>query len=101
MSPAFIYLFGLAGLAILVIALQKKFSGPSFMLRHWARDNGYEILESHLQTRQERGQYERWRVRIRNAQGIERSGLVHCHLGWGKNDKFEVKWDDEQATTSA
>jgi hypothetical protein len=97
-SPLIIYPIALAGVAILANVLQKKFSRSSMMLRHWARENGHEILEAHLQSRQQKGQYERWRVRVRNAQGIERSGVVHCHQGWGKNDKFEVEWDDEKAT---
>jgi hypothetical protein len=74
------------------------------ILRHWAEDSGFEIMDSRLQPLSN-GAFD-WissngqtiyHVRIRDREGRERSGWVRCGSFWSGvlSDKTEVKWESE------
>jgi hypothetical protein len=73
------------------------------LLERWADDNRYQIVESsyrHLLRgpffwTSSKGQTV-YRVTVRDAKGVERSGWVRCGSWWTGlfSDKVEVRWEE-------
>jgi hypothetical protein len=88
---------------IIVGSIAWHFSRSRSILEHWANEHGFEILHSEYRNffrgpffwTTARGQTVYY-VRVRDRQGIERSGWVRCG-GWFLGlmaDKAEVRWED-------
>ena len=97
-----IYFVGLGILGSVIQYAVRRFSGSSFLLRRWAKDNAYEILDFEIRQyskrpftwRASRRGQDVYNVRIRDFRGRERSGLLLCNRYWG-NGKTEVEWEKE------
>jgi hypothetical protein len=102
--------FGLAVLVIVAVllgvgGLAWHFSRSRALLKRWAKENGFEIIESSYRNHlkgpffwtSSRGQTV-YRVTVRDARGVERSGWVRCGAWWAGlfSDKVEVRWEPDQ-----
>ena len=89
---------------IIAVALWWNFSRSRALLRQWAQENGYEILESHYRVFRKgpffwtssRGQTVYY-VKTRDRQGYLRSGWVRCGSWWWGlwSDQTEVRWENQ------
>ena len=80
------------------------FTRAHSLLESWARENGYELLESSYRNvikgpffwTSSRGQVV-YRITVRDARGRTRSGWLRCGGWWAGlfSDKTEVRWDSE------
>ena len=91
----------LAGFVGAVIYIQIR--RAQTLLRGWAEENGYEILDSEHRLFRKgpyiwsgRGQAV-YRVWVRGRGGVERLGWVRCGTWWAGvlADKVESRWDEE------
>jgi hypothetical protein len=99
-----ILIIGILLAASFIVYFVKRSSGPSFLVRRWADDNGFRILAAKFRyfskgpftwKLSHRGQ-EVYHVRVRDTEGRERSGWLRCtDVSLFSGDKTEVIWEDE------
>jgi hypothetical protein len=86
-----------------VVALYFQIRRAQTLLRKWAQENGYEILDAEHRVFRKgpyiwsaRGQAV-YRVWVRDREGVERLGWVRCGSWFAGvfSDKVESRWDEQ------
>ena len=103
-KSAFGYALLLTGAIALAAYVASCFSRSGSLLKRWANENEFQILDSKLSSSgppswnwtSSRSQTV-YSVHVRDKHGLERRGWVRCGSFWAGvfNDKTEVRWDSE------
>ncbi|MFH0908318.1 MAG: hypothetical protein V1929_06115 [bacterium] len=96
----FVVLFVLVLIAIVVLASAWEKRRSADIVRRWAEQNGFTIIESDFRALLKRGPFwaSTWtyqavrRVTVTGKDGKQKTGWVRCNVYW-PTDKVEVRWD--------
>jgi hypothetical protein len=93
-------------LAVLCVYVWWWYARSDSLLRRWAEENGFQILDYKLRLLSTgpfswtsiNGQTV-YQVHVRDVEGRERSGWLRCGSFWSGvlDDRSDVRWDSEQA----
>jgi hypothetical protein len=103
-SGTLVLLVGATVLALLVMVLDKRYSGRPFLVERWAKENGYRIVQSEFcpfskgpfAWKTSRRGWEVYHIRVQDQQDQERSCWLRClDVGIFNDEKTEVVWETE------